>query len=655
LKAQLVALVALLLASRAVAQQAELQGSADPDDEVIDVTVEGDARPRPETSLDKEEVRSLPGAFGDPFRAIEAMPGVTPLVSGVPYFYVRGAPPGNVGYFFDEVRVPVLFHVALGPSVIHPVLIDAVELHSGAYPARYGRFSGGIVTARAARPPPSWRGEASIRLFDAGAMLTAPLPPEGRGSATLAGRYSYTAAIFSVLQPNVKLDYWDYQSLVSYHVGPRDELSLLVFGAGDFLQEKGDEDAEPQTLADVSFHRLDLRWDHRANASTRSRLATTVGLDYFGGDLRGVRNRMVGFRGSVDRLIDGGAVVRAGADANIDSYDTAASIVDIESLPLPGENIFSQLFFQSRDDLSTGIWAELSQPAGRATFVPGLRVDYYTFGSVSQVAVDPRLSVDVRAHEDIGILSTIGVAHQPPSFAIAIPGLAIGGVADGLQRSLQSSFGVAVDLPWDLRGRATLFQNTFFRLSDPLAVIRRVDSPGIAERERMLGSARGLELQLERPLSHRIGGFFAYTLSRSERVFRRERFAAAFDRTHVVQSALSWNLGKGWRAGTRMVFYTGFPAPERQPSGLEPIDEPSLPRATNEETPRTLPFFRVDLRLEKRWRILDRGFVALVFEVLNATARREVIDVECTTGRPCQPVYFGPVTIPSIGVEGGFF
>jgi hypothetical protein len=65
-------------------------------------------------------VRELPGAFGDPFRAIEVLPGVTPIATGLPYFYVRGAPPGNVGYFLDGVRVPYLYHIGLGPSVIHP-------------------------------------------------------------------------------------------------------------------------------------------------------------------------------------------------------------------------------------------------------------------------------------------------------------------------------------------------------------------------------------------------------------------------------------------------------------------------------------------------------------------------------------------------------
>lgn len=57
---------------------------------------DGSARSRGEARaggifISQAEVRQLPGAFGDPFRAIEALPGVTPIVSGLP-FSTFGAP-----------------------------------------------------------------------------------------------------------------------------------------------------------------------------------------------------------------------------------------------------------------------------------------------------------------------------------------------------------------------------------------------------------------------------------------------------------------------------------------------------------------------------------------------------------------------------------
>jgi TonB family protein len=145
-------------AGRAVAPASPMQP--------IEVVVLGERPDRAPVSLSQAEVRELPGAFGDPFRAVEALPGVTPLVSGAPYYYVRGAPPGNIGYFFDDVRVPLLYHIGLGPGVIHPALVDRVDFYPGAYPARYGRFAGGIVAGESAAPLPEWHGQANVRLVD---------------------------------------------------------------------------------------------------------------------------------------------------------------------------------------------------------------------------------------------------------------------------------------------------------------------------------------------------------------------------------------------------------------------------------------------------------------------------------------------------------
>ena len=115
-------------------------------------------------------------------------------MSGLPFFYVRGAPPGNVGYFLDGVRVPYLFHVAVGPSVVNPAMVDKVELYPGAYPAEYGRYAGAIVAASITPPRDDWHGEGNLRVFDAGALVEGGFDG-GRGTVLLGGRYSYTAAI----------------------------------------------------------------------------------------------------------------------------------------------------------------------------------------------------------------------------------------------------------------------------------------------------------------------------------------------------------------------------------------------------------------------------------------------------------------------------
>jgi hypothetical protein len=146
-----------------------------------------------------------------------------------------------------------------------------------------------------------------------------------------------------------------------------------------------------------------------------------------------------------------------------------------------------------------------------------------------------------------------------------------------------------------------------------------------------------MELFLKKRLTSRLGGFFSYTLSRSTRTFENREYTATFDRAHVLNVAVALDLGRNWRAGTRVVFYTGVP------KSLDPAD----PEAT-----RLPPFFRVDLRLEKRWNLGKTAWLSVVAEWLNATLSKESIAQNCTLSG-CEATFIGPVTIPSIGLEGG--
>jgi len=70
----------------------------------------------------------------------------------------------------------------------------------------------------------------------------------------------------------------------------------------------------------------------------------------------------------------------------------------------------------------------------------------------------------------------------------------------------------------------------------------------------------GLEVFVRRALTERLGGFVSYTLSRSNRAVGRLEGPSSFDRTHVFNAAVAYDLGRAWRAGIRTVVYTGIPA-----------------------------------------------------------------------------------------------
>ena len=632
-----------------------------------EVIVRGERHEAPKATISRAEVREIPGTFGDPFRAIEIIPGVTPIVTGVPYFFIRGAPPGNVGYFLDGVRVPLLFHFALGPSVIHPGLVDHVDLYSGGYPARYGRFAGGVVAAETVEPKDVAHGEANLRIFDAGALVETPFA-DGRGRALAGGRYSYTAGILSLVAPEVTLTYWDYQLRVGYDLTPKDTLSVFAFGAYDLFTV---EDTSTETGVATAFHRVDLRWDRRLGASTKLRSAVTFGYDHSGNagendELLIATDYMVSGRLELEHHASDKALLRAGADVIVDELHFR-----VENQPATGE-IESSIPLHPRTDIAMGVRGDVVlEPEPGVTVTPGLRLDVYTSGGAVALGIDPRIAARFDVSRSISLENTFGIVHQPPSFVVPIPGLQINPLEGGLQTSLQSSAGVEWRLPSEWTGTLTLFHNAFLDMTDFLGTAR-IDSIESEDDllRRSLGQAYGLELMIRRPLTRRFGGYLAYTLMRSERTFNEVNAqAASFDRTHVLHIAGAYDLGRRWRFGTRLTFYTGAPGRvlndfDSAPSGFGPAgpdgqpipEEPQGvgPRTQAKAPPRAPPFFRLDLRIEKRWPLGSRGaWISFVAEVLNATLSQEVLDYACYSDG-CRGEKIGPVTVPSLGVEAAF-
>jgi len=674
------------------------QPAAEPTYEIVIVGERGPIR----HELARTEIARMPGAFGDAFRAIEALPGVVPIVSGLPYFYVRGAPPGNVGYYFDGIPVPFLYHFGAGPSVFHPAFVDHVDLYPGAYPVRYGRFAGAIVAGEMA--PPSYRmhGEWNVRLIDSGLMLEAPFA-DGRGVAMVGGRYSYTGLVVSLFAPGVNVGYWDYQARVRYELTPHDTVEVLGFGSSDYTTYKEKTEVskddgsittieQKHTVVDINFQRLDLRWDHRLS-SGNWRNALMLGRDRTGladGNIN-LYDYMVGWRSEYWKQLDPEHRFRAGADVLFESlsqkFSDNSSVsesspptnsgalppsgTDMPPSMMPGmtppammppvmptemprqqdssETDAARLGFGSRRDLSVGFYADMVwQVAPQVQITPGLRTDLFISGSTAAVGVDPRITAEYQLSKKLKVVHGLALVHQTPNYLGPVPGLK-SSLSGGLQRAIQSSAGVNYELPAGFSSSLALFQSAFFNMTDLLSLVqlentneRRNQTSGDSFTSlRTTGHAYGLELMIRRSLSRRLGGFLSYTLSRSRRFSGQLSGPATTDRTHVLNVAGSYDLGRNWRFGARFMIYTGIPA---QVAYIEAARHP----------PRTPAFWRIDFKLEKRWYIRkpDRWF-GFNIEVLNTTLNKEQLTGSCNAFS-CKYDEIGPVTVPAIAFEGAY-
>ncbi len=607
-----------------------------------------------ETTVRRDDTRELPGTFGDPTRFTETLPGVVPTVSALQAYYVRGAPPTATGFFIDGIPVPALYHVGFGPSIIHPALIDHVDFYQGSPPARYGRYVGGAVDATTTQPVETGpHGEGNVRLFDAGAFAETPFG-DGKGTALVAARYGYPAVILPLFATGTSLSYWDYQGRVTWDTSSSDRFTVFAFGSDDRLSQQAtapDGTAFDQQIVADEFHRVDVRWDHAFGRGATLRVAATFGHDQVGNDVANATDDIARLRLELDARLSSTVRVHAGADAQYDWLRPAA--------PPPGGSVTDPSLVPSRDALLTGTYLDVAwKIAPPVEVVAGARGDVFATtasgsswkGANITPTVDPRLSVRVRIAQGWTAVSSFGGSHQLPAIAAQYPDVGgqfiQTGTQQGIQSSAQTSQGLEIALPAALSLHTTAFLHDYFGLPDVTATCNQLTgciTPNVN------GQAYGLEVLLRRPFTERFTAWIAYTLSRSTRQARTPgaleptmNILSEYDRTHVVSAVASYDFGGGWILGGRVFAYTGRP--------YTPTYGPMLPYNTE----RMPGFYRIDARLEKSWNIGERDRIAVVLEGVNVTLNKEPVSEVCSQLGSCKADTVGPLTIPSIGVEGTF-
>ncbi len=577
-------------------------------------TVRGEARHEGEHfSVRDEELHQLPGGLGDPFRAIGLMPGVATPLSLLPYYVVRGASPGNSGYFLDGMQVPQLFHLLVGGGVVNSQLIDKLDFYPGAYDVSFGHYAGAIVDSetRSARPQP--HGEAELRIYDASVMVEDTLHKDIKIEA--AGHYGYPGYIIRAFDSGVNASYWDYQLRIDWR-----GLTVEALGSYDLLtidqpQTNNGVTTEVPDAFRLAFHRLQIR-DRQRFGRVELEAALVGGIDqmvYFGGS--GVQKLSLGARFLV-RARWSRFSLFAGVDGELSKFTPS--------------NFGSQVSAQEPDELGdlagqragvvAGAFAE-----GTVDVVPhrlqvtlGARVDTYHSDGVTLLGIDPRLQLRANLLPWLHLTAGFGLYQQPPSFPIPLPGIDTFALQLGLQRSWQGAVGFSAEGPQHFTFSITGYYSKLSNVNDvavdfgpavctapppesltgfPADVTRQVN-----------GEAYGMEVLLRRHAG-RFTGWIAYTLSRSERVYSCGLRPSDFDQTHVLNVVLQVRLPGKFMLGTRFYYATGRPVTE-----LDPLNLRAQIR-NNVRLPDTIEW---DLRVDREW-LFKRWALSAFLEVLNIT------------------------------------
>jgi len=558
------------------------------------------------TTLRDREIRQVPGTFGDPFRVIGALPGVTQIMSLISYPIVRGSNPGATGILIDGIRVPQLFHYLAGPAVVHPNFIDRVDFYPGNFPVEYGGYSGGIVDGITR---PAGRDERSvdlgIDLTNASLFLRQPV---GGITGTVAGRLGYPALVLEAVTDEVSASYWDYQARVD---GGDREKDFTVFAFGSYDRVGPVEEPLVST-----FHRLDLRYRQRARRGLDS-YRLSLGMDRVGTSGTGGQNYRIESRLQWIRPLSERVTFRSGIDLGW-RRSTVVLGSDDE------DDDVSENLAPAFDIAIAGIWADLPLWLGPDLLLtPGLRLDAYQSASIRQASADPRLLLRYRLWEDdldsLWLKAGVGIYSQPPRFPIPIPGLEEVSLDLGLGRSYQASLGGEYELKegigLDVTGFLTYMDPIFLEFESMVAQAPEEDpddeddSIPIDRHLQLQGRSMGVELLLRKRGPGPLFGWISYTLSRTERHGPQGWKLYAYDRTHILNAVAGIQLPRNWELAWRFQVQDGAPT----------VDGGRLP-----------PFTRLDLRVDRRV-VYREWMLDFYIDIINVMVSPEPVDNTETT------------------------
>lgn len=606
-----------------------------------EIIVTGEQR-REEVSritLRGREIQQVPGTFGDPYRVVQTLPGVASVSSLLPFPVVRGASPSSTGLLIDGTRVPLMYHLLAGPSVIHPEFIDEIQFYPGGAPVPYGGYTGGVVDGRTRRARP---GESLVdvdaNFLQIGGFVRQPV--RKNLNVTAAGRYGYPGFLLSLATNEASLSYWDYQLRVDGGT-KTNGWTVFSFGASDTLETiaEGADPEDPTPALEPSliltFHRLDLRY-FRTFGSVETLARVVGGYD---------RTYSAG-TDFTTLLAEPEAIARwkyskrltfaAGLQGTVRSLDQGDDAMAGDG----GSMITSEL---STSYTGSAYTEALWRPTDNWLVRPGVRASAFHDKTATKYGVDPRLSgrykIGEREVENaaagsddraIWLKGAVGIYHQPPRFVIPLPGLDQMPLKYGLLRSYQTSFGIEAPLDHSLQ----LSTEAYFNYLDPTVFDLSVNAASVATEANtslfppeedddndfvdrlttpQTGRSYGMEVMLKRVAKNGLFGWVSYTLSRSERN-RNDNWALYdYDRTHLLNVVAGLPLPRNWDIGVRLTYQSG--TPETTTAGYN--------------TARGDGYLRFDVRVDKRavWRkwlldfYVDITNVALLPEEVNPGAK----------------------------------
>lgn len=572
----------------------------------------------------------------DPLRAVQGLPGVSSNNDFDARFSLRGADYSRIGLYLDGVLLHSPFHMLEGTSgtsgsgtAFNADMVEEMELHSGAYPSRFGDRSAGILdvsTRDGSRTGTTLQIAASAS--NAGVMAEGPIGSKKRGSWLAAARKSYLQYILARTFPDTSLIFGleDVQGRFAYDFSPRNRVTFYVLESysnldrSDAAQRLG-INAFVNAGYHYTFGNAGSRYtptdklivvNHaawmRERYTNKNRYDMTLGDGYYG---EWVWNGSATWMWNSRAPLDGGWSVRRLRDEGFgNAYQSVAGAPRV-------------LDRFNGNDVRLGGYLQQSWMAwsGRLHLAGGARWDHESLAGVA--ALSPEASASVMIARATRVQLGWGQYVQFPEVSQTVS--LLGGLYLLPMRSNHAIAAIEQRVGLRTRLRAEYYNRAdrdliFQPLLDPRILPNgKIFTPPLNPpfRNSLRGYARGVEFFVQRSTANGATGWVSYAFGRTgmRDGVTGSTFPSDWDQRHTVNVFGSYRIKPSVNMSLRWTYGSAFPIP-----GYLKLSGGQYLLTTARNQLRLPAYQRIDYRVNKVW-THDKWKLTLYGEVINLSNR----------------------------------
>ncbi len=646
--------------------------------QVFEMTVRDRAKKRDDTtrSMKAEQFLNVPGANGDPVKAVQNLPGVARVQGFSSQVIIQGSAPQDTSYLLDSHEVPLIFHFGGLTSVITPEAIEQVDYLSAGYGPEYGRAIGGLIGLNTRDPATDRiKGFAFIDTTKSGALIEGPI--NDKSSFLVTGRYSYLGLVLAeVLKDEPGFDltvapsFADLTGIYKYKLSDRDEFRLVSILSHDelsfILKEPLRED--PSLRGSFSnttdFFRIIPQWERRLGSDEAIRASLAVGSDKVkfdaGENYFNLETKVVTQRLEWEKKLKPTWTSYLGLDSRFTQADVGLRLPaatnggGVQNPISSGETVELNV---SQDEIVLGpYWRNSYRAEGsRWTMMPSVRVDY--FQTTEEVLPQPRFAIRYDQEPSLFYRAAAGLYHQPPEPQETAEGFGNPDVKSPY--AIHLTVGGEKDFRRGSSNGFTLQTNLFYRHFDRLVVdsTETVVRNGVTEFERFDNDGQGRSFGAEflvrydaKPWS----GWLSYTLSRSYREEPgQDEFLFEYDQTHNINVVGAYEAKNNWRYSARARYVTGNPITPVIGGSFDADNDVYIPVRGAYFSERLSPFFQLDLRVDKTW-VYDTWILNAYLDIQNVSNQKNSEGIRYSYNYSRRQDVMGLPVLPTFGIRGEF-